>query len=221
MLFSLISKSAGLRWIGFGWVGFISENLVISENREAIINRIGDENYHFAYNSLSSCACASILYGYFMHRKSGLLLAQAGITRKLGGFVFQSLGCMGLSQLFPRIQLPFEISKRELEDPFVAQSAKKSSNMRWRCPMDFKPADIPSINEIYGLERVSRHSTFWSFGFLCLGEAATAAFLPEVVFFTFPVVFAFIGGWHQDHRFLKGSGGTLSLERYSKTSNIP
>ena len=39
--------------------------------------------------------------------------------------------------------------------------------------------------------------------------------------FTFPSIFALIGGAHQDHRFLRNSGGSLSVERYNATSNIP
>jgi uncharacterized membrane protein len=39
--------------------------------------------------------------------------------------------------------------------------------------------------------------------------------------FAFPSVFAMIGGAHQDHRFLKNSGGKLSMEKYNVTSNVP
>lgn len=71
------------------------------------------------------------------------------------------------------------------------------------------------------MERITRHAVFWSFGFLTLSKAITTIYLPEVFMFTFPTIFAYIGGAHQDHRFLKNSGGSLTLEKYNKTSNIP
>jgi uncharacterized membrane protein len=92
--------------------------------------------------------------------------------------------------------------------------------MKMRCPMDFRPKDIPA-NGIYGMDRISRHPTFWSLGILCLGQASMATYVPEIIMFTYPILFASIGGWHQDQRYLRGSGGHLSKENYSITSNVP
>lgn len=129
-----------------------------------------------------------------------------------------------ISQLFPKLQSPFAPEKGKVQDNSVEvvgpPTPKPPSAMKMRCPMDFKAPDIP-LDGIYGLDRVSRHATFWSFGLLALGQAATAAFLPEVIFFTSPILFALIGGWHQDQRHLRGSGGSLSPEKYAVTSNIP
>ena len=71
------------------------------------------------------------------------------------------------------------------------------------------------------MERVSRHSTFWSISLVSIGRAITTIFLPEVVMFSFPMVFAYIGGWHQDSRYLRGMGGLLTREKYESTSNVP
>ena len=38
-----ILKDKGVKYITFGWIGFISENLIISHNREYIINHLGGE----------------------------------------------------------------------------------------------------------------------------------------------------------------------------------
>lgn len=64
MALSAALRDRGVRWIGGGWLAFLTENLVLSHNREEIIARIGDDRYHQIYNTLSTCACASILYGY-------------------------------------------------------------------------------------------------------------------------------------------------------------
>ena len=43
---SVVLRHPGVRLIGGGWAFFIAENVVISENREAIIASIGDDHYH-------------------------------------------------------------------------------------------------------------------------------------------------------------------------------
>lgn len=59
--------------------------------------------------------------------------------------------------------------------------------------------DIPP-NTIYGMERISRHATLWSFGMTCAGYAMITVFIPEVIMFSFPLIFAYIGSEHQDYR---------------------
>lgn len=49
----------------------------------------------------------------------------------------------------------------------------------------------------------------------------TTVFISEIVMFTFPLIFALIGTEHQDMRYRRGSGGTLSAEKEKQTSNIP
>ena len=43
----------------------------------------------------------------------------------------------------------------------------------------------------------------------------------QAVTFGFPILFAFIGGAHQDHRFRRGNGGILPVEKDAVTSNVP
>ena len=62
-------SSSGFRWVALGWTGFITENLVLSENRTAIISSIGDDRYHLAYSSLSLLSCSTIgkrLWGHLL-----------------------------------------------------------------------------------------------------------------------------------------------------------
>jgi hypothetical protein len=201
-------QSKGIRWISFGWMGFITENVVLSENRTAIIEAFGDDNYHRLYNTLSTAATGSIAFGFFRHgRKMGPILTQRGTVSKLIGYSLQSAGLIGLSQLLPKFQIPVVSSQvEEISEGNSDVTPSSSSAFSLRCPMDFRAKDIPA-DGIYGMDRISRHATFWSFGFLSLGAAATTVFVPEIVMFTWPVVFAYIGGSHQDHRYRQGKGG--------------
>lgn len=57
---TLSLRNPGVRWVALGWTGFIAENLILSENRTAIIDAIGDREYHLVYSALSTAACTSI-----------------------------------------------------------------------------------------------------------------------------------------------------------------
>ena len=216
--------SKGIRYISLGWLGFITENVVLSENRTEIILSFGDDNYHRMYNTLSTVACGSIAYGFFRHgRGQGPILAYRSKASLFTGYVLQSLGVVGLSQMAPKFQLPFTKKSEEVPSSGTISEVEKAapaSSYALRCPMDFKPKDIPT-DGIYGVDRVSRHASFWSFGITTLGYAMTTVFIPEVVMCAWPIVFAFIGTSHQDSRYRRGMGGSLSKEKDEKTSNIP
>lgn len=229
------ASSKAVRWIGFGWIGFITENVVISDNREWIIQNYGNDNYHMAYSLLSTLTSGSILYGYLRcGRGQGPRLPQPSTIRKVSSFAFTTLGLCGLSQYFPRVRTPYTYEEQLSGDNSTSNSSNgmrrsklqapetDSKERVWRCPMDFRPKDaVETEDGIQGVDRVTRHGMFWSLGSLAMGKALTSVFLPEVVMFSFPLAFAYIGGAHQDQRFLRGSGGTLTQEKYDKTSNVP
>ena len=115
------------------------------------------------------------------------------------------------------------------EKPVLAAAAPGSASsipfdkvsFEIRCPIDFKHGANQSVDDIHGMDRVSRHSTFWSLGLFSLGRALPNVFLPEIAFYTFPLVFTVIGSSHQDYRYRRGSGGSLTPEREAVTSNVP
>lgn len=211
-----------IKFIGLGWSGFILENVLMSHNRDWIISEFGDKKYHMTYNALSTAACSSILYGYIKHgRKSGPLVSCKGIPGIAASFVLQAIGFGIMSQQLPKIQVPVGIkSDSKLDNTNNTISTPGGSALFVRCPMDFRPPDVPK-DGVYGTMKISRHATFWSFGMVCAGEAITTVFLPEVVMFSFPIVFALIGSEHQDYRYRRNSGGTLTPEFEGITSNIP
>ena len=48
---------------GGGWLFFVAENAVLSENRQVFIDRLGDRGYKSCYGLLSTCSLASVAYG--------------------------------------------------------------------------------------------------------------------------------------------------------------
>ena len=63
------SNNGGIKWLAGGWSLFLAENVILSENREWICQKYGEKLYHGVYNTLSTVACISILFGYFKHRR--------------------------------------------------------------------------------------------------------------------------------------------------------
>lgn len=225
-----IWRSKGVKWVTMGWLGFITENLVLSHNREQIISTYGDDNYHIAYNILSTMACSSIAYGFFKHGKvGGATLSRRGRGIHAVAFTVQALGLVGLSQLAPALQIPVAFGG---EGPGFKTSPQSSSQEKppvsvgtgerklyVRCPIDFRPRN-PN-GDIYGIDRVTRHPALWILAFTFLGPAFTTLYPTHAVMYAFPTVFAYIGGAHTDYRYRRGNGGTLSPEKDAVTSNVP
>ena len=120
-------------------------------------------------------------------------------SRWTAGTVLVALGLGGLSQTLPPLQLPL---------------AWKQSQIQFDCPIDFK-----FKNDSLGVKRITRHPQLWALGSLGLGLALTTPFLAEICLLSFPILFAYIGGWHQDVRHLKS--GKLSQQEYQATSLVP
>ena len=247
---STLLAHKGVRWITIGWTGFIAENVILSHNREWIIDRFGKQKYHGVYNILSSAACLSIAYGYFRYgRNQGPILNTRywkpnTLSFKLSAFSLQSMGLIGFSQNFPKLQNPIiaqsgskqlsiqseietdsidiNINTNDIPSSSSSKDIKKSNKIEFaaQCPIDWKPADIPS-DGIYGLKRITRHPMLFSLGFFGLGIAMKTQFATRAILCGFPIIFAVIGGFHQDYRHRRGSGGNLSPEIDDKTSLIP
>eukprot|EP01084_Bolivina_argentea_P201640 344647_1 len=236
----------GVRWITLGWTGFIAENLILSHNREYIIDTFNKETYHGVYNVLSSAACLSIAYGYFRYgRNAGPIINPKywkpnSLSFRLGAFSCQSLGLIGMSQNFPKLQNPI-VAKINSQQPIPLQETdvplpptvntstdngndninkNKKLHFAAQCPVDWRPKDIPA-DGVYGTHRITRHPMLFSLGLVGLGIALKTPFATRAIVFGFPLAFALIGGWHQDYRHRRNSGGYLSPEMDSKTSLIP
>lgn len=219
----------GVRLVSLGWIAFILENLVMSQNREYIIDNFGDDQYHLAYNTLSTLACGYLCYGYFRY---GRLLTGPPIKRTAAkealGTALHIVGLVGFSQLFPAFQIPVMYgSKSDTESNKKEKSVEKATTserkLYVRCPIDFNHDRKVSTrgDEVVGMERISRHPGLWFLGISTLGSACTSIYPARVAAFSFPIVIAFIGSEHQDYRFRRNNGGVLTPEKERVTSNIP
>ena len=242
---STATNNSGIKWIAGGWVLFLGENLVLSENREWICEKYGENLYHGVYNTLSSAACLSILFGFVKHKGTGYKWAnfeKGSAPRSLRGcsILFQSFGMLCFSQLLPKLQVPIALdsgSKKEqasssnsesIQDHSIRaleESPKTQSQAKFtfkaRCPMDFRSKPDLSPDAVYGIERITRHSNLWALASLGVGTALVTPFLVESMFYAGPILLATIGTAHQDSRFRRNMGGSLSPEKESITSNIP
>ena len=207
-----------------GWGFFVAENVIISENRSKIIEILDDDDdeskYHLLYGSCSTLATATIVYSWFKCKQAAPFQFHPkyfpGRLRVCSALVLQACGFIGLSQMVPRLQIPFELASQDTSE-VVAPSSKGSRRVTTiRCPFDFTPQDGLS-----GIERVSRHSTLWSMAFLGIGQAVVTASIPLAVWYTMPTAVALIGGGHHDSRFKRGIGGRISPEYEARTSNVP
>ncbi|GMI11559.1 hypothetical protein TrLO_g7494 [Triparma laevis f. longispina] len=216
-----LPKSLAIRYALAGWAFFIAENTLLSHNRTYLITSIfsnSETHYHYFYGSLSTLASALTLHGYMKVRN-------AGPFRKVGrgwlglAFGLQSLGLIGLSQMAPKLQIPFGYGPGGEEVKNTGPVAPAApAQFQIRCPFDFKTSDHDGV---HGIGRVSRHSQLWSFASFSLGAAAVTASLPQGLCLMGPLAVAVVGGGHQDYRFRRGMGGVLTEEMDRRTSNVP
>lgn len=145
-----------------GWTAFILENLILSENRQTIIDALGDDNYHLAYSTLSTLACGSIMYGYLRYgRGKGVPLSPPSTWRNGASFAFRTLGLVGLSQQIPLLRMPYTYEEiGNGSERGVVVDLKAAPAKTWRCPMDFG-SHGSNDDEVKGMQRISRHATFW------------------------------------------------------------
>lgn len=227
-----------------GWSLFIAENVVLSENRTRIIQLLDDDEeeskYHILYGSCSTIATAAILYGFFKCRKAGPyqfpLYSIPSRARVVIAFALQATGCIGLTQLAPRMQMPVIFTPNETDvtslDKGINNQALQQHNqqsnsstegkrsLKIRCPFDFSPSHN-SQNGLAGIDRVTRHPALWSMACVGLGQAVVSSSIPLAAWYCMPTAVALIGGSHHDSRFQRGIGGYLHPDIYIRTSNIP
>ena len=157
-MFQQALHSKAVRWIGLGWSAFIAENVILSHNREWIIQNYGDDNYHNLYNTLSTAACGSIAWGYLKHgRGKGPMLPGKSKAMLLAGSLVQIVGLIGLSQIPPKLQIPVTFGPKTgvtalqntlPSDNNVASTVSNAQNaakVQIRCPMDFKAKGEPTL----------------------------------------------------------------------------
>jgi prenyl protein peptidase len=217
-----------------GWLFFVAENVIISENREQLVEYLGESNYRTLYSSLSTIAVASIGIGYFRFgRGQGpMLWKPTGFVPQTAAFVTQAAGLVGFSQLIPPLQLPFSVNDATTTAPGhahpsigadaakSAQSAVAPLGLKARCPIDFDHSrKLEGRGDVSGMQRITRHPVLWSMGLVGLGFALGSPLATEVIFGVCPAIMTLIGGAHLDMRHRKS--GVLTPAMDAKTSHVP
>jgi len=209
----------------------MTENLVLSHNRDAIIDEFGSDVYHAIYNTLSTAACLSITWGLYRYRGTGpSLWRTSGTPLQASAFALQALGLIGFTQALPRLQVPVcsvPVKPAPAQDtthsgtgpPPDLENHRPSVRFAAQCPFDFKPQD--SADGVYGVTRVTRHPMLWSFGLFCAGTALASSLPTQAVAFGMPTVCVWVLGAHKDFRYRRGSGGILVPEFEARTSHLP
>ena len=231
-----LSSAGMMKWAVGGWIFFIAENAVLSENRQFLIADVfgNDDLYHAVYGACSTAAMASIVYSYrrLVQQSNPFLVVASSLSPlRLGGaFVTLSVGLVLASQAAPKLQLPVETSvvpstttsTTTTED---ASPSPSSWNLKVRCPFDFtdQRTKNPSNEDssVHGLDRVSRHPGLWALGLSAAGNALLQPTLGLQIWMLGPLAVAALGGAHQDSRFRRGLGGTLEPQYAAMTSNVP
>ena len=235
----MASQWKSVKIVSLGWSIFVAENLILSENRGAIIERLGDKGYHLLYNSLSLGSTCMILYGFLRHgRKTGPLhnlWNPAALPVKLAAFSFRSLGLVGISQQLPKLQNPWiqpppspttalsllknpdthntnTTKNGNLSDTLATTPPQKHLKQpSSRCPIDFEFGKEKRPGEIWGMKRITRYPQLFSLGLTCFSFALSSSHYSHLVFWSMPLFFAFIGGAHMDSRYKRGMGGDAGL----------
>ncbi|KAI8612054.1 hypothetical protein BC830DRAFT_1138482, partial [Chytriomyces sp. MP71] len=209
----------GSKWIFLGWSGFIAENLLLSENREQLVARVGEDQYRAAYGTLSTLACSSIVYGFVVHGfRTGPTVAPVPVRG--AAFAVQALGlAMLASSALPKLQVPVSVARSPASSSAPSSPAPvPQPTLKLLCPVDFAHARNAEPNEM-GLKRITRHPQLFALGLTALGTALSTSFLTTRILCGFPIVFAVIGGAHQDVRFLRS--GSYSHDYVDSTSLMP
>ena len=229
---SSLLRSSSMKWAVGGWTFFIVENLVLSENRTYLIDKLGDESYHAVYGTLSTIATASIGYAYLykIPKNGPPLLWTVGVVplpSRVAAWAFLALGASMASQALPKLQIPVAYvsgnnETTKAEHPTAPQQVSKVGQWKVQCPFDFTDSKAGSgENDPHSLDRISRHPGLWSMGLMCLGQACLLPSVPQKVWWSMPFMVAWIGGWHTDSRYCRNMGGTLTQVYCDKTSNVP
>jgi len=236
---SAILTSSPLKWAVGGWSIFIAENVILSENRTWIIEKYGDDAYHYMYGTCSTAASASVGYGYlYKIRNQGpfswALRSPIPAGAKALSFAVLSVGLGIASQTFPKFQIPLHYKNdehfvRTEIDTKTQTKSELETGWKVRCPFDFTDSKSTTDNEgtgkevveLQGLDRISRHPGLWSFGLIGLGAGLLSPSLPTRIWMSMPVMVALIGGSHTDSRHRRGMGGSLTKDFDDVTSNVP
>ena len=192
----------GVKWVVGGWTAFFAENIILSENRTAIIDAFGEDGYMAGYSTLSTLSMGSVFLGYYKHAK----WRPARLPLKYLGVGMRMLGAAAVAQSLP---------------PLRNFNTGSGAGMKAFCPMDLQWSKNAEGKEVYGFKRITRHPQLWGCAVFGMGTAiGSVCPVTRAVALGFTPC-ALIMGAHIDSRYSRGIGGTMSEEVKTTTSLIP
>jgi hypothetical protein len=174
-----------IRWASGGWIFFIAENAILSENRTFLIETLGDDKYHLVYGTISTIATASIGYAYYKIASSSstksmpsnlmLLKNKPTLMGAFGGWILITTGMVMASQAAPKVQIPVSLGSDN----------NGKTTLQVHCPFDFSDkysqggSNVGWDGQVHGLDRITRHPGLWSIGLIGLGQAVLSSHIPK------------------------------------------
>ncbi len=139
------ASASALKWAAGGWSLFIAENLLLSENRTYLIDRLGDDGYHGLYGTLSTVAMGSVAYAYrYKVRGQGpfAFSGRPAPAALAASFALQALALGMVSQSAPKLQIPVHLVNDSSSGAAAAADAK--NNTATTTQVKVAPASAPA-----------------------------------------------------------------------------
>lgn len=183
---------AGWSSVLFWWVAFAGSHLVLSSLavRRPIIARLGDRGFQGLYSLVALATFVPLIMSYWPRRNTGVLLWN---LREVPGLRELSILLSGLALIGMVLSL--------INPSAAGMMAGNSPRAR-------------------GVTRITRHALFMALALWGLAHLLMNGWAIDVVFFGGFVIFAIVGGSHQDARKQATDDGSLS-EFYAETSLLP
>ena len=144
---STSASASALKWAAGGWSLFIAENLLLSENRTYLIDRLGDEGYHGLYGTLSTVAMGSVAYAYrYKVRGQGpfAFSGRPAPAALAASFALQALALGMVSQSAPKLQIPVHLVNDSSSGGAAAAADAKNNNAATTTQVKAAPAPAPA-----------------------------------------------------------------------------
>jgi len=217
-----ILRDRGARWVLGGWTLFTLENVILSENREAIRRAWGGAGgqgaYQQFYSLLSATTLGSTCYAYWRYARHSLVVRSMPRPpqARVLAMGLRAAGLVAMGQLAPPINFGAASIALGLSTPpeHLSPAAKGAMG----CPFDFNAQR--DRGEVFGIMRVTRRPELFGLAAVGLGGAVLAETAAGICFFGVGPVLCFGAlAAHSDR--VQRASGDLSETKEAQTSVLP
>lgn len=205
-----------------GWTLFTLENVILSENRDAIKRAWGGRGgmgaYQNMYSMLSAACLGSTTLAYARFADSGLVLSSAAKPARvrLAALLLRGFGLVTMGQLLPPINLDAAPIALGLKTP--SKDLPPAVRGAMGCPFDFNAHR--EQGEVFGITRMSRRPELVGLAAVGVGGALLAKTATQICYWGIgPSVCFGILALHSDRT--QRRSGDLSPFKEEQTSVAP